>query len=223
MLQQMLWQNKFCFCILCSTIFPRIYGTNARVLAHFWSSLTNSASIFIHHLHPSELLITASCRNPSPVLFKVTCDVQTKITAPLNFSGTIVRQRWGIQHTNLTAKNECWAVKARHIPEPWEQNFQMCLICAVRGGRVDLCSLGCFANICYNWQMWEGVCCVMLFLVEPTDGGTGLHIRSLAMQKGACHVHARGLQNFLYYIWHAVSSLVWQASQGKESNSFTRL
>ena len=38
------------------------------------------------------------------------------------------------------------------------------------------------------------------------------------MQIGTCHVHAIGLQYFLQYIY--VSSLVWRASQGKESNPY---
>ena len=41
--------------------------------------------------------------------------------------------------------------------------------------------------------------CYILSCVQPTtDGGTGLHFCSLAMQEGKCHVHAiKELENSL--------------------------
>ena len=68
MLQQKLWQNKFSFFILCTTIFPRIYQfTNDKVLAHCEAhSPAHLLSLFIISIHLNVWLhlIAVSCRTP---------------------------------------------------------------------------------------------------------------------------------------------------------------
>ena len=103
------------------------------MLAHCEAhSLAHLLSLFIISIHLNVWLhlIDVSCRTPLIGLDQSYMWCSDPRSQHLNFS---VRRQWGIQHTNLTAKNKSWEVKAWHITEAWEQGFQMCLISAVRG------------------------------------------------------------------------------------------
>ena len=150
MLQQKLWQNNFCSCILCSSDISKNLRHQCQSTSKF-INLPHQLIFYLHSSTPTIWMSDCTFLQDSPHWSWSKLNVMFRPRS---------RRRWEIHRTNLTAK-QWWKVKAQHVTEPWVQNFQMCLISTVRGE--GLCSWVCCAMTCYNLTMWEGVCCVMFF------------------------------------------------------------